>query len=100
MIPAADSLPRHDRGRGLTLIAIALTAAVAIYVMTRWYVATPLIPVLASLLPLLARSRQSALALRTVACVVMLGFAWLGLASVGLFFLPGALFMGLAVGRT
>lgn len=100
MTSVADSLPWHDRGRGLTLIAIALNAAVAMYTMTRWHVATPLVPVIASLLPLLARSRQSALGLRTVACAVMLGFAWLGLASVGLFFLPAVLFMGLAIGRT
>lgn len=100
MIADAGSHSTLDRGHLPMLIAVLINGAVAIWIMATWHVASPLVPLIGSLLPLLARSRRGALQLRSAACAIMLGFAWLGMASVGMFFLPGALAMGLAVGRT
>ena len=80
--------------------AIALNAAVGIFVIVRGHLATPLVPIVASLLPVLARSRENVRLLRVVACVMMFAFAMLGLASIGALFLPGALGMCFAAAHT
>jgi hypothetical protein len=81
-------------------IAICLTIACAVYVMAKWHATSPLIPVAVSLIVLAGRSRDTALWLRLLAFVVIGAYAWIGLSSVGWFFLPGALAMLVAVTRT
>lgn len=58
-----------------------------------------LFPVVASLMPLLARGRRSALLLRSLAALGLLGFVVLGAFSVGLLFLPSTVLMVVAALR-
>jgi hypothetical protein len=100
MIPDIEAALWHDRGLRWAMVAIALTAIATIYVMATSNVMTPLIPLLGSIAALGGRSQRSASALRACALVAMGLFTWLGMASVGLFFVPGVIAMIVAVVRT
>jgi hypothetical protein len=90
----------HDRGRLPLLAAIVLTALAAAYVIATSHVATPLIPLVGSITGVAGWSRRSAVALRAVGFLIVFLFTWLGMASVGYLFVPGALAMVVALVRT
>lgn len=80
--------------------AIALSGAAAAFVaLAIWPAPTLLFPVLVSVLPLVARTQESAVKLRWTAAALLLAFVVLGLMSVGMFFLPALLAMLLAAER-
>lgn len=91
---------QRDIGTGVTAIAITLTVAVGVYAIVTWHVPTPLVPALGSLLPLFAKSPWQRRLLRFIAFLVILSFAFLGMASIGMLFLPGAMVMALATALT
>jgi hypothetical protein len=90
----------NDRGRLPLIAAVVLTILAASYVILTTHVTTPVIPVVGSIAGLAGSSRRSAVALRAIGFAIVFLFSWLGLASVGLFFAPGALAMLIALVRT
>jgi hypothetical protein len=100
MIANTEAASWYDGGRWWMIVAIGLTMAAAVYVIVTTRVLSPAIPTIASIVSFAGQSRRSARAIRIFALVVMCVYAWLGLASVGLLFLPGAVAMGLSVART
>jgi hypothetical protein len=79
-------------------IVLAVGAAALVYVYVE-PVTTMAIPVGAAILPLLARTWEAAVALR-IAALSMLGiFSVLGMASVGIMFLPAVVAMAISVAQ-
>lgn len=55
-----------------------------------------LLPILISAVPLFLRATSAALAVRSLAALLLVGFVLLGLASIGFFYFPSAIAMGIA----
>ena len=90
----------HDRGRLAAFGAVALTAAVAVYVWVTFQNRAPLVPFFGSLLALFGNSRRSAFALRMIAMGIVFLFAEISMASIGLFYIPAIVALVVAVART
>ena len=89
-----------DRGRLAAFGAVALTAAVAVYVWVTFQDRAPLVPFFGSLLALFGNSQRTAVALRVVAMVIVFPFAEISMASIGLFHIPAIVALVVAVART
>jgi hypothetical protein len=79
-----------------TVTAVLPAALVYVYVEP---VTTMAIPVGAALLPLLARTWKEALIFRIAALSMLGALAVLGMASVGIMFLPAVIAMAVSVGQ-
>jgi hypothetical protein len=96
----SQSTSWDDRGRLAALSAVGLTAAIAVYVFVTFQNRSPLVPFFGSLLALFGNSERSAVALRVVALVIVFLFAGIGMASIGIFYIPALVALVVAVART
>ncbi len=94
-MPGTEGLGRWCKLAGLASLVLAIIPALLVYLYVE-RVPTMLLPVVASALPLVARTRRQVFQLRLVALVLLSLVVILGMMSVGRFFVPSAIAMGLA----
>jgi hypothetical protein len=99
-VATSQSTSWDDRGRWAALLAVAMTAAVAVYVFVTFQNRAPLVPLFGSVIALFGNSRRSAVALRVAAMVIVFLFAEISMASIGLFYIPAIVTLVVAVART